>query len=122
MFHPISKFFYFHFRKVGEADYARDNFRRLLVFASHAPTSAPTAMTERLLPKPRPITIRSLLFLGPGPRPKHADVNVHPRATYCGKRTCATGYQKAGALRRTRLLGCNVRRGARRVVGVGSER
>ena len=56
MFHPISKKIYFHFRKVGEADYARDNFRRLLVFASHAPTSAPTATATAYTPCPASYT------------------------------------------------------------------
>jgi hypothetical protein len=46
----------FHFHKVGEAVYARNNFRRLLVFASHAPTSAPTATATAYTPCPAPYT------------------------------------------------------------------
>lgn len=83
-----------------------------------------TLMTERLLPKPRPTTFRSLLFplsllsaIRPPPRAHRCQRTL--RATYCGKRRCATGCQKAGDLRRIRLLRCTVRRGARRVVWVG---
>jgi hypothetical protein len=41
---------------VGEAVYARDDFRRLLVFASHAPTSAPTATATAYTPCPASYT------------------------------------------------------------------